>query len=270
MAIDPNTSISGGAPIECYALETPSEVKRYTSYHSPIFLGGHWYFPEQISRSAIEVTSNTSSQTTVDVKLPSDHEVSLMFAYGVSPKYLYVTIYLTNEGNDYDTEFSVEWSGSYIGSNTSGAITTFKTASIVQADLAKDVAPVEYQNTCNHALYDDMCGIDKAVHSTTSTVTKVIGQEITVASDGFPNSALNIGQIVNTRNNESQIIVTNVDNLITVMTRFIDIKVGDTVEMSRGCDHARLGNCKGVFNNVARYGGFDFIPVNNPFISKKV
>ncbi|MGZ7144865.1 phage BR0599 family protein, partial [Streptococcus pyogenes] len=69
----------------------------------------------------------------------------------------------------------------------------------------------------------------------------------------------------NLRTGEEQGILTNESNVLRIGYPFFDLLVGDSLELVQGCDHLRLGHCKNRFNNVAHYGGFDFIPDKNPF-----
>lgn len=264
-------SIHDGAPIECYRIMTPKGDYLYTSYAKPVTVAGIGPFvPFQISRSTIVLSDNLSQITTVDIVMSSSSELALDYAFGLSPQTMTVEIYRTHEGDDFAVDYTVEWTGSLLSVATSGITSTFKTGSVIQSELGGNIAPVVFQAVCNHQLYDIRCKVPKVDHTVLATVTKVSGKEVTVDNDGFPDNALNIGTILNQRNGESRPVVVNTSNKITVSYKFIDIKVGDIVELTRGCDHARLGNCKNVFNNVANYGGFDFIPVSNPFIKKTV
>jgi hypothetical protein len=124
---------------------------------------------------------------------------------------------------------------------------------------------VFFQRVCNHVLYDARCQAVKSSFTATTTVTLVRGQTITVDNDGYGDGELAIGNMKNLRTGEERGIVTNALNKVTVNYAFIDIVEGDTVELTLGCDHLRLGHCTTRFNNVVHYGGFDFIPSTNPF-----
>src|SRR5690606_23628846 len=78
-------------------------------------------------------------------------------------------------------------------------------------------------------------------------------------------SELKAGEIVNTRTGEKRGIYDNNSNIVTISYPFVDIIPGDEVELVYGCDHKRTGHCRLRFDNVVNYGGFDFIPVVNPF-----
>ena len=135
----------------------------------------------------------------------------------------------------------------------------------VQLLLTSCCSAVYYQKVCNHALFDARCKVVRADFTETAIVTKIQSQIITVDNMVFPADGLVAGEMTNTRTGEKQGIISNSSNVIRIGYPFFDLVVGDTVELTQGCNHLRLGDCKSRFNNVANYGGFDFVPEINPF-----
>lgn len=258
-------SVHDGAPIECYEFVADHKTWRYTSYHEAITVAGNEYEPLPITRTALEVGSAIDSPATMNFVLPADNELARTFCYLVSPKSLSVTVYRVHEGDDYATDYVSEWQGAIAGASASGKWATIKTQSILQTKLNAYASAVYYQKTCNHVLFDERCKIVRASYTVTATVTKVQGQIITVDDMSFADTELVAGEMTNTRTGEVQGIISNDSNILRIGYRFFDILVGDTVELTQGCDHLRLGDCLNRFDNVDNYGGFDFIPETNPF-----
>jgi hypothetical protein len=258
-------SIASGAPIECYEFIAPHKTWRYTSYHSPVLVAGQWYYPLPIVRTAIEVTSIIDATATMDFNLPSDHEICVQYCYTISPKLLVVIVRRVHEGDDYSTDFKVEWTGRYAGGASSGKWGILKTASILATELNGFLSSVYYQKTCNHVLYDERCKAVRDDFTESAIITKIQNQIITVDNMVYDDDDLVGGLMTNTRTGEVQGIISNNDNILRIGYPFFDIVLGDTVELTLGCDHQRLGHCKERFNNVDNYGGFDFVPEINPF-----
>lgn len=260
-------SVDDGAPVEFYKIVGPFGTIRLTTDNTPGILGGEIYnpLPGSISRSAIELSAVTDSTVTVDVIIPSDSEVAKLCCYKSSPDFLTVTILSAHRGDDWSTDFRVEWVGYGLSTSVSGDYATIKTGTAIQTLLGGNLGTVYYQRSCNHALFDERCKINKADWTITSTVTYIEGSMVRVVNDQAADHELRGGEIYIARTGEIRAIQDNVDNLIYVSYPFFDIELGEELEITYGCDHLRLGHCKQRFNNVANYGGMDWIPVDNPF-----
>jgi len=260
-------SVSDGAPIECYQFVAPFRTWRYTSYHEPITVAGNVYNPLPITRTAIDTGSVIDSLTTMDFNIPSTDDLAFSFCFEPSPKELIVTVYRVHEGDDYSTQYKVEWVGVFSGASASGDWATLNTSSLFQTELNSNMSAVFYQRSCNHVLFDARCKVVRATYTVSAIVTKVQDQVITVDNMVYLLDELISGEMTNTRTNEVQGIISNAVNVLRVGYKFFDIIVGDTVELTLGCNHSRLGHCKTRFNNVVNYGGFDFIPSKDVFSS---
>jgi len=261
-------SVSNGEPVEFYRFTGPFGVFRYTTSHDAETLNGEQYLPlPGLRRTAIETGSVIDTLTTNDISVPCDCELALLYNYGLTPRTLNVTVYRAHRGDDWATDYSIEWTGIGTGYSVTNDVATISTGSVLQALLNGNLSSVYYQRICNHTLFDARCKAVRADFTVTATVTHAIGQLITVDNDGFGDGNLTIGTITLLRTGEERSIVSNVSDVIKIGYQFIDIQVGDTVELTQGCDHLKLGHCTTRFNNVANYGGFDDVPVKNPFDS---
>lgn len=258
-------SVHDGEPIECYEFIADHKTWRYTSSQYPVTVAGELYTPLAMTRTAIDVGSVIDDLTTMDFNIPADHEIAKTFCYTVSPKNLLIKVRSVQEGDDYSTDFKIEWTGEISGARASGHWATIKTNSKIQTKLNGNLSSVYYQKTCNHVLFDERCKVIRDDFTESAVVTKVQGQIITVDNMVFPDDGLIAGKMLNTRTGEIQGIISNDANILRVGYRFFDIVVGDTVELTQGCDHQRLGHCKNRFANTANYGGFDHVPEKNPF-----
>lgn len=260
-------SVSDGAPIECVAFIADHKSWFYSTSPVPITVDGDLYEPLPQSRNAIDVTSVIDTIATIDFRLPSDCELAQTFCYTISPKRLDIIIKRVQEGGDYSTDFTIEYIGEISGASADDGSNwaSIKSAGKLQTRLNGGLSSIFYQRICNHVLFDVRCKVVKADFTESAIVTKIQGQIITVDNMVYPNGDLVGGEMLNTRTGETQSIVTNITNVLRIGYRFFDLIVGDTVDLTQGCDHARLGHCKNRYNNVPNYGGFDFVPEVNPF-----
>ena len=258
-------SVSDGAPIEVYKFSGPFGTYRYTSNNEAVTVDGEEYLPRPITRTSIEVGSIIDTLQTMDFVIPHDDPVAQIYAYLISPKELEVEVKRVHSGDNFATDFKVEWLGEGLTTSSSGKWTTISTGTLLQSRLGGNMSSVYYQGLCNHALYDDLCKADRDTFTSDATITKIQGQIITVDNDDVANGVLNAGEMTNTRTGEKRTIIDNTNNVIRISYPFIDVVKGDTVELTQGCNHLRLGHCKTRFNNVVNYGGFDFVPLKNPF-----
>ena len=258
-------SVHDGAPIECYEFIASHKTWYLTSYHSPVTVDGHEYTPTPITRTALEISSIIDSPHTMDFSIPSDHELAKTFCFLVSPKELSVVVRRVHEGDNYATDFRIEWRGHIAGASINGHWGVIKTSSLIQTQLNGFLSSVYYQKSCNHVLYDERCKVLREDFTVTAVVTKIQNQIITVDNMVYPDEELENGTMTVVRTGEQQGIISNETNVMRIGYPFFDIVVGDTVELTLGCDHQRLGHCKNRFDNVVNYGGTDFVPEINPF-----
>lgn len=258
-------SVEAGEPVEFYKFVGELDVYRYTTDNVPGVCDGELYLPLPggIGRTAIEVTGVVSNLITNDIDIPADTELAKRYCYKITPGMISVEIRRAHRGDDWNTQFQLEWRGYGLETSVTGDRATIKTGSLIQSALNGNLSAVYYQRLCNHELGDARCKIDRSLYSRSSTIVKVQHQIITVAYDGGIPGLLDAGNMIVERTGENRVIFTNENNIVTVAFPFLDIRQGDTVKMLLGCDHQRTGHCRKRFNNVKNYGGFDFVPKSN-------
>jgi len=264
-------SVQDGEPVEFYKFSSPLGVFRYTSDNKPGMCNGELYevIPGGIERTSVETGSVVDTVMTMDFIIPADSDVAKLYCYQITPEDLIVEVRRAHRGDDWATEWEMEWIGLGLDTSVSKHLATIRTGSILQAKLSGNVATVYYQRMCNHTLFDARCKINRADWTFPAVVTKVQRQLITVDNDNAHNGTLKGGELKILRTGEGRTIHDNQDDLITISYPFGSVEVGDAVELTFGCNRARLGDCKLRFDNAKNFGGFPFIPVTNPFTDLK-
>jgi uncharacterized phage protein (TIGR02218 family) len=260
-------SVDNGQPVEFYKFIGPFGEIRYTSDNTPGEVDGELYMPLPggISRTAIDVSAVADSGVSVDIIVPSNSDIAVLCCYRSSPEYLTVEVRSAHRGDNWLTDFKIEWIGYGLSTSVHGDNATIKTGSVIQTLMTGNLGSVYYQRSCNHRLFDERCKVKREDWTISTEVISIEGQTITVENDQAADKELNGGEIVNTRTGEVRAVHDHVNNVVVINYPFFDLVPGDTLEISFGCDHYRLSHCKQRFNNTENYGGMDFIPVDNPF-----
>jgi len=125
-----------------------------------------------------------------------------------------------------------------------------------------------YQPSCPHVLYGDQCRANKAAATSDFTVQGTATRFINLGagwngSDPFRNWLNGLVSWSTDLGTETRMILNAGTNGLTVGSPLRDLEVGDTVSVSLGCARNML-DCKNLHNNLVNYGGFPWLPLENP------
>lgn len=263
---DIDKSIHDSAPVECYKFIGELKTYYYTNNNEEVTVNGEVYEPLNIKRNAIETSSLLDSLQTVDIMVPITCELATTYNFLKMPITLDVELRAVHRGTNFATDWKLLYQGQSTGFPVDDNDATIQTQSIIQAILGRQLNQVLYQTSCNHEVYDEMCGLDPAPFTTTSTITNIKDNVLKVLSTGRTDHELKIGKLVNMRTGESRVIVDNVGSVVTVGYPFIDIVLGDTVDLIVGCDNSYT-TCLNIFNNIINFSGFMWMPFTNPYVN---
>lgn len=257
-------STHDGSPVECYKFIGTFRTYLYTSADVPVTLNGETYEPIPTSRQSIRAGTQADDNLALEIALPYNVDVVQDYAYAESPPSLVLELYRVHRGTSYATDWVLLWKGRVTSFNVDGRVAKLRIPSIFSSALQGNVPNAFYQNPCNHVLYDGRCGLSRSLFTQLTTVIVAGQTAFEVADDGFPDDYLQAGEAVITRSGERRMILSNVVNVIQITYPFVDLRLGDEVELVAGCDHSWT-TCKTKFNNGARYGGHPHLPADNPF-----
>jgi uncharacterized phage protein (TIGR02218 family) len=130
--------------------------------------------------------------------------------------------------------------------------------------LKKEMPHFRYSPGCNYFLYDDNCKVNQASYAMALSSIAVDGAGLQIShadigtkSDGY----FNKGWLV--WGDHKRMIESHAGATITLRYAISGMATGEDVTIYAGCDWS-VATCKARFNNVANYGGFPFIPKDNP------
>jgi len=121
-----------------------------------------------------------------------------------------------------------------------------------------------YQSQCNHAVYDELCGLKIGDFQETVTVTDITnsGKTLLVDSKAHPDAYYKAG--LATLDGSNYRSITSVLGLeVNLLSPFDGIKVGDQIDLAKGCDGSSAA-CHS-FDNFLNFLGCLDIPTENPF-----
>ena len=261
---DIELSTHDGSPVEAFKFTGSFDNYYYTSAETNVTINGQEYISALISRKAVNTGTQEDSDLDLELELPMDLALVIDYAFQVSPPDLTVEILRYHEGTNPASDWVIIWKGVVTSFSSSGHKVRLLVPSIFSITLSGEVPSIYYQNMCNHVLYDAQCKLVKASYQQDTTITVVDSGTITVAADGFADSVLKAGEIINTTKNERRLIIDNISDVLTINFPFFNAEVGDNVSLFAGCDHA-FTTCRDTFSNTLNYGGFPYVPSDNPF-----
>lgn len=132
-----------------------------------------------------------------------------------------------------------------------------------------------YQASCGHIFGDSMCGYDRVNGRSAAGAATGIGAVSVAAQSGSTQSELHTSFAPNPATAYDQGTMTCLAGANAGASRTIrqviggvcyqlkpwlsPVAVGDTFQLLPGCDHT-VATCNTAFQNLARYGGFPYIP----------
>jgi uncharacterized phage protein (TIGR02218 family) len=121
-----------------------------------------------------------------------------------------------------------------------------------------------YQAACTHVFGDAMCGFDRtSLAQTASALAGSTQSEIHTALMHSPATLFDQGTMLGLTGANAGLTRTIRQMLGGIAYQLkawlYPVTIGDTFRFLPGCDH-RTATCQGTFNNLARYGGFPYIP----------
>lgn len=256
---DDEQSKHAGRPVELFKYEGTYDDYFYTSGPEEVTYLGDLYVPIATKRSTINVATQNDDNSEVTIELPVSSQLIAVYGFQIAPPDLTLTIYRGHNG-----DYIRAWSGNVENIQVVKGTATVRVPSDLAAALNADFPNVYYQGPCNHALFDDRCGILYGDWSFATEVAAVDATVVTLDGIGTLDGELVGGDAV-LASGERRMIVSQAGNVITVNYPFAQIAINDVITIAAGCDLAWAGDCATRFDNQERNGGFPFIPPKNIF-----
>jgi hypothetical protein len=268
------TSRDEGSPIELFMFvygTTVSSYYAYTNAEQPITVndpqrGPVTYNPIPIKRGVV-ASSGTLDKTNLEVRTPHDSEISLM--YVLAPPAVEVALFIRQAHIDEPENFVV-WVGRIRSVSREGMEARMQ-CEPAQTSIKRNGLRRNWQYGCVLPLYGPNCRAQMDRHTYPNPIKGIVGNVVELAPGWHPNDAawaefFTGGMIrwAGAHGPEYRTIL-NVDNenFLTIGGQIVELEIGMTIDCIIGCNH-RQDHCIDLHDNIANYGGQDWIPLENP------
>jgi hypothetical protein len=257
-------SVELASPVELYTFRVYGTNFRYTSAGTQQTVASLLYLPYALNHGPFESTDELPKNS-IDIDCPLDFPV-LDFYEGAPPSDVITLTISRFHRNDPDQELRVIWRGRVLNgkriANMGKLYCENKFTSIKQMGLRRT-----YGAGCPHVLYGPACKAVEADFQITTTVDGVSGTEISAAIfDTFDDGRF-AGGVVKFEPTPGRIekrgIASHSGDTIVLTHPFAGLAALDSIIVSPGCKHDRP-DCNDFFDNILNYGGFDYVPRQNP------
>lgn len=271
-------AVETGRPIELYFFRNSviiTQVYAYTSGPREVTYNSQLYVPRAISRTDPEVEqSDVGADQDLKVTLPATDElVNPRWISTIPPGKDELTIFRYHASDGGTPETVTYWKGFIDSVSFTGEQAATLRVLSEGGYLRREIPKRTYRGLCGHVLFDGGCKVARPsfLFSVTVTAMSADGLTITVNGAGISGQAASyfLGGELHKMNGDRRMVLTFTDGgggsgTITVMLPFSGVAIGDTLELTAGCDHV-IGTCRTKFSNEVNYGGFPWIPTRNPF-----
>lgn len=256
------TSVHDGRPVELYEFTLGLTVWRFTSADRAIDAHGGVYTPLPIGRTSIQ-QSDEPTRAGLTLSTTLDNPFVTAFVAGANGRRASLTVYRGHAGAG--EAWLVYWSGRVAAVSCRGAQAEIACEHVLTA-LRRQAPGACFQVLCRHALYSAGCGISAGSYQVTAAVAAVSGATLTVPAlvahpdDWFAAGFLRYGDFV------YRTVEGHAGALLALDRPIPNLAVGATIRVFPGCNHSSA-HCREKFGNLVNFGGFEFIPLRNPFAS---
>ena len=259
------TGLETSRPVETYTITLYSSVYRYTSAPSDITYGGNTYESIPIRRTGIGAGPE-NRKTTLTIEVPGSNDFAQLYI-GTPPAQkaeLRIHRRQRDESPTYATQLEI-FTGAIQSVRFPESGKAELTAQSIEAAVNRIIPRYSYMGMCNHTLYSTPCGVNPNSFKYDGTISAISGQVITVPGASTSGFDFTGGHVVVPSISGTRLVIAQAGNNLTLLAPYNSTLVGSTISCFAGCDHLVDSDCAAVFNNVARFGGFPFVPNRNIF-----
>lgn len=260
-------TIDDSQPVELYEFSSVNGNFYFTSDVLDWSADGNTYLSVSgLTRTKIAIGTQDNDKNELTVSIPTSVQVAYAWAFAVLPPQMDITIKRVDRegGGTY-----IIWKGKVSTIEVLENMAMFRCPTRFSSILTARVPTVVIQPQCNHILYDSRCGLNRNDYKYTADVTSVVGSILFIdislpASNGTfgPNNDFLNGEVVRLLTGERRTITgTNFTGTSVTISYPLEIEVGESIEITEGCDHLQLSNYGCFkFNNLVNFGAFPLVP----------
>lgn len=260
------SSKESSQPVELFQFIKGSDEFRYTSGEDELTVGGDVYTPIAIARNQIVQGSDQANRNLI-VTMPTTVSLAQEFIDRPPGEKVTVNVYRLQrpEVPTFDTQVLLfKGTVQSVRYPNDGTSAEFAIRSIESA-LNGNIPRFTFMGMCNHILYDNNCGVNASSFDLLGACTLVSGDEITITGVNASGIDFVGGYVRPTGENDFRMVLAQSGDVLTLLLPFQNDPTGTNMQAFAGCDHVLTGDCALVFDNVAEFGGFHFVPSKDIF-----
>lgn len=247
-----------------------------TSASSDITYNGQRYTALALERGEVAVTMPGEEKELI-LTLPIDHALCRRWTQqAVPPRKVTVTVYRQNGG-----ETEQIWIGDVTSMAAERGVSKFRVPSRAGEWMLRSLPSRMVGTKCPFVLYDSRCLVSRegstggVSHKVVTTVISVSGRVVTASLLSTSRNgtwSLN-GELVHVPTGERMTVNNQADlnagvsavAQLTMQAPIVGMRAGDSIEVYAGCDWT-IATCNTRFGNRQNFGGFNAMPLSNPFV----
>lgn len=253
------TSRDDGAPIELYRFVRGVDRWTWTSADVAVVYQGETYTPAVIQRNEPDQDQQRAGPLTVTV--PRDNAVAGLFRVFVPAGTTGLTVYRAHRDDLADV--IPLWQGRVRGVEWRGSEARIQCEAL-DAMLDRQALHRGYGLNCPHFLYDLRCKISAESFRVAGPLASLSGTTLTAAIFATQPDGWWVSGYVRVAQQDYRMVIAHTGDTVEVLSAFEDLSPNDIIETFAGCDRT-LATCRTKFSNAVNYGGFPWIPLDNPF-----
>ncbi len=267
--LEDEESAEASRPREGIEFILPAVTYRVATGTRNLIIDGRTFHAEPSARGEVGISASGDPRALI-VTLPMSHAVCRRYmAGGVPPRQILVNVWRQQAVSGL-TE--LVWSGYVTSLAPDGHVGNFHVPSRSSDTFQRRLPTVTTGKACPHVLYDSNCKMLRVDFAVEAVVATFSGRVVTVVSlfGDPPDGWAEFGELEHIGSGERMTIQTQVGRVITMQLPILEMRVGDHVMVSPGCDHLVESGCRDKFDNVVNFGGFPELQTVNPFIGKGI
>lgn len=254
-------------PVEVYTFTLGSEVFRFTSAEDDLTIGGLLFEKTEISRNQVVVGSGQTRRV-LGVTVLADNQFASKYVGVVPGQCADFTLdrYQRDEVPAFNTTLRL-FSGTVKSVKFTNDVTNAEISiQSIESALSRNLPRVTHMAMCGAFLYDRFCGADPNLFNHIGEVTLVSGNDITVTGAGASGFNFLSGYCRPVGVEDYRLVLAQSGDVLTLRLPFHEDPTSLDLQCFAGCDHLIEGDCALVFDRVADFVGFAFVPNRDVFV----
>lgn len=262
---DKEISTEDGSPISLYEFKWGNTYWRYTSGDREIeYPDDVFYTPISIKDDGVVQGGSSANDFTVTAQ--ADIPITTLFAGTPPSETITLTVRRQHPG---EADAPIYLKGTVGNVKRKDLAEVLIIVRSLTATFKRTGLRLTWTRGCPHALYDSNCKVNREAFKVIATITAKAGVSITVNATGKPLGWFDGGYLSWEANEDGTLDRRPIDRGLTdkqftLLGGTDRLEIGQEINLYPGCPLVKEV-CDSKYDNLANYGGFDFMPGKSPF-----